>query len=195
MTELDQATKDQLFLEARTHYTWLDRPIDEAVLRRLYDLAKFPPTSANGQPARYVFVTSAEAKDRLRPALSASNVEKTMAAPVCAIIAYDTKWYEQLPRTLPHADARSWFAGNAALIAETGLRNSSLSGAYLMLAARTLGLDVGPMSGFDAAKLDAEFFPDGAWRSNFLCNIGYGDPAKGFPRNLRLPFDEVCRIL
>jgi len=192
---LDEAALRQLFLDARTHIAWRDAPVDEATLRRLWDLARMPPTSANCQPVRVVFVTSAAAKEKLRPALMPGNVDKTMAAPVTAIIGHDMAFHEELPRLFPHADARSWFAGNEALIEQTAFRNGTLQGAYLMLAARALGLDCGPMSGFDAAKVDAAFFPEGRVKTNFLCNIGYGDPAALMPRNPRLAFDEACAIV
>ena len=186
---------DQLFREARTHTAWLPKTVPTELLQQVYDLAKMGPTSANTTPARFVFITTPEAKERLRPALAPLNVEKTMSAPVTAIIAYDTEFYEHLPRLFPHTDARSWFKGNAALIEETGFRNGTLQGAYFILAARALGLDCGPMSGFDQQKLNAEFFPDGKWKSNFLCNLGYGDKGKLFPRGPRLTFDEACRVL
>jgi 3-hydroxypropanoate dehydrogenase len=152
------------------------------------------PTSANCSPARIVFVRSGEAKARLRATLAPGNVDKTMAAPVTAIVAHDLEFHEQLPRLFPHADARSWFAGNDELIRTTAFRNGTLQGAYLVLAARAVGLDCGPMSGFDAAALDAAFFPGTSWRSNFLCNLGYGDPTGLFPRSPRLAFEEACRL-
>jgi 3-hydroxypropanoate dehydrogenase len=153
------------------------------------------PTSANSQPMRVVFVTSASAKDRLKPALAPQNVEKTMTAPVTAIVAHDLEFYEQLPKLLPHVDARTWFAQRPHdQIERAAFQGSSMQGAYLILAARALGLDAGPIGGFDSAKVDAAFFPDGKWRSNFLVNLGYGDPAGLFPRNPRLEFDEACRI-
>lgn len=186
---------DQLFRTARTASYWLPQPVSSDLLREIYNLARLGPTSANASPARFVLLTTPEAKERLRPALSKGNLEKTMSAPVTVIVAYDTEFYEKLPMLFPHADARSWFTGNAALIQETAFRNGSLQGAYFMLAARALGLDCGPMSGFDPAKVDAEFFPDGKWRVNFLCNLGHGDPAKLRPRNPRLSFDEACQIL
>jgi len=164
------------------------------VLRELYELMKWGPTSANLSPARILFLRTKEAKERLRPALMAGNVEKTMAAPVTAIVAYDTEFYETLPTLFPHTDARSWFAGKPALIESTAFRNGTLQGAYMIIAARALGLDCGPMSGFDNARVDAAFFPDGKWKSNFLCNLGYGDPASVKPRNPRLSFEEACRI-
>ena len=186
---------DRLFRHARTHNFWHPRGVSDELLHEIYDLAKFGPTSANSSPMRIVFLKSEEAKERLRPALAPLNVEKSMAAPVVAIIAYDTEFYEQLPKLFPHADARAWFVGNESLVQETAFRNSSLQGAYLMLAARALGLDCGPMSGFDKDTLNAEFFPDGKWKVNFICNLGYGDSTKLFPRNPRLDFDEANVIL
>jgi 3-hydroxypropanoate dehydrogenase len=191
---LPDACLDTVFRAARTHNGFVDRPVTEATLRTLYDLLKWAPTSANSSPARFVFVTSREAKERLRPALSPGNLDKTMAAPVTAIIGYDLEFYEKLPRLFPHTDARSWFAGKPEHILTTAFRNGTLQGAYLIVAARALGLDCGPMSGFDNAIVDAAFFPGGKVKSNFLCNLGYGDPAKVKPRNPRLDFDEVCRI-
>lgn len=190
----DDAALDVMFREARTHTVWQDRPVGEDVLQAAWDLAKMGPTSANCQPARIVFVVSAEAKEKLRPALTPTNVDKTMSAPATAIIAYDLAFYEQLPELYPFADARSWFAGNEALIASTAFRNGSLQGGYFILAARTLGLDCGPMSGFDNAAVDAAFFAGTQVRSNFLCNLGYGDASKLRVRNKRLSFDEACRI-
>jgi 3-hydroxypropanoate dehydrogenase len=186
---------DQIFREARTHNVWLPQPVPAELLHQAYELAVLGPTSANTVPARFVFLTTPEAKERLRPALSAGNLEKTMAAPVTAIIAWDTEFHEKLPKLFPHRDMRSIFAGKPDLIKETAFRNSSLEGAYFILAARALGLDCGPMSGFDASKVDAEFFPDGKWKSNFLCNLGYGDASKLLPRSPRLPFEEACLVL
>jgi 3-hydroxypropanoate dehydrogenase len=186
---------DQIFREARTHNAWLPQPVASELLHQAYELATFGPTSANTTPARYVFLTTPQAKERLRPALSSANVEKTMAAPVTVIIAWDTEFYEKLPKLFPHKDMRSLFLGKPDLIEATAFRNSSLEGAYFILAARGLGLDCGPMSGFDAAKVNAEFFPDGKWKSNFLCNVGYGDATKIFPRSPRLSFEEACLIL
>jgi 3-hydroxypropanoate dehydrogenase len=186
---------NQLFYEARTHTAWQPTPVPVEVLKEAYDLARMAPTSANGSPGRFVFLTTPEAKQRLRPALAPLNVEKTMSAPVTAIIAWDTEFYDQLPKLFPHADMRSYFVGNPALIEETGFRNGSLQGAYFILAARAVGLDCGPMSGFDAEKINAEFFPDGKWKVNFLCNLGYGDKSKLHPRNPRLSFEEACRVL
>ncbi|MFO1155761.1 MAG: malonic semialdehyde reductase [Rhodospirillales bacterium] len=190
----DDAALDVMFRDARTHTAWQDRPVEEDVLRAAWDLAKMGPTSANCQPARIVFVVSAEAKEKLRPALIPTNVEKTMSAPATAIIAYDLAFFEQLPELYPFADARSWFAGNEALIASTAFRNGSLQGGYFILAARALGLDCGPMSGFDNAAVDAAFFAGTQVRSNFLCNLGYGDASKLRVRNKRLSFGEACRI-
>jgi 3-hydroxypropanoate dehydrogenase len=186
---------DQLFLKARTHWVWRPEPVPLELLKELYNVARFGPTSANSSPARFVFLTTPQAKERLRPALSPTNVEKTMTAPVTVIVAWDTEFHDKLPQLFPARDMRSIFAGNAALIHETAFRNGTLQGAYLMIAARGLGLDCGPMSGFDQQKVNAEFFPDGKWKANFLCNIGYGDPSKLFPRNPRLSFDEACRVL
>jgi 3-hydroxypropanoate dehydrogenase len=186
---------DQLFREARTHSAWLPKPIAEQTLRELYDLVRMGPTSANTQPARFVFLTTAEAKQRLLPALAEMNREKTNAAPAVALIAWDTEFYDHLPRTFPHKEMRSVFANNPALAQETAFRNSSLEAGYFIMAARALGLDCGPMSGFNAEKINAEFFPGGKWKINLICNLGYGDPAKLFPRNPRLEFEEACRIL
>lgn len=186
---------DRIFRDARTHSHWLDKSVPEALLRQAWDMARLPPTSANCQPLRVVFVRSPEAKARLRPALAPGNVDKTMAAPVTAILAHDLEFHEKLPKLFPQADARSWFAGNEALIQTTAFRNGSLQAAYFILALRAVGLDCGPMSGFDNAKVDAEFFTGTPVRSNFLVNIGYGDPAKLHPRNPRLDFDEACRVL
>jgi 3-hydroxypropanoate dehydrogenase len=186
---------DTLFREARTHNAWQDKPVSDTLLRAVWELAKMGPTSANCSPMRVVFVKSPEAKERLRPALSAGNLAKTMAAPVTAIIAYDLDFIEQLPRLFPHDNARVWFEGNDELIRTTAFRNGTLQGAYLMMAARALGLDCGPMSGFDNAKVDAAFFPGGRIRSNFLCNLGYGDPKGLFERSPRLSFDEACSIV
>jgi 3-hydroxypropanoate dehydrogenase len=186
---------NQLFREARTHWVWRNEAVPIELLKQAYEIARFGPTSANSSPARFVFITTPEAKERLRPALAPGNVEKTMTAPVTVIVAYDTEFHEKLPQLFPARDMRSVFAGNAALLQETAFRNGTLQGAYLIVAARALGLDCGPMSGFDQQKVNAEFFADGKWKSNFLINIGYGDPAKLFPRNPRLGFDEACRVL
>jgi 3-hydroxypropanoate dehydrogenase len=192
---LSDPALDLIFRSARTHNGWLDRPVEELTLHRLYELFKWGPTSANCSPARIVFVRSREAKERLRPALSPGNLDKTMAAPVTAIIGHDLRFYDRLPQLFPHTDARSWFAGKDELIKTTAFRNGTLQGAYLIIAARALGLDCGPMSGFDQARVDDEFFPGGTVKSNFLCNLGYGDPAKLFARSPRLEFAEACRIL
>ena len=194
MSTIDARALDVLFREARTHNGWQDKPVPESLLHELFDLAKMAPTSANCSPMRVVFVTTPAGKARLKPALAPGNLDKTMAAPVTAIIAQDTLFYEHLPTLFPHADAKSWFVGNDALIQGTMVRNATLQGAYLMLAARAVGLDCGPMSGFDPAKLNAEFFPDGRFQANFLCNLGYGDPAKLFPRSPRFAFEDVCTI-
>jgi 3-hydroxypropanoate dehydrogenase len=185
-----------LFREARTFTHWQDRPVSAVLLEAVYDLFRLGPTSANSCPARVVFVTSADAKEKLKPALSKGNVRQTMAAPVTAVIGYDMLFYEKLGQLYPSSpDARSWFEGKPNAIAETAFRNGSLQGAYLMIAARALGLDCGPMSGFDKAKVDAAFFPDGRVKSNFLCNIGYGDRESLHPRSPRLTFDEACSIV
>lgn len=190
----DQHALDLLFLNARTHNGWQDRPVDDAVLRRVWDLARMGPTSANCSPARIVFAVSAEAKEKLRPALLIGNVDKTMAAPATAIIGYDMAFFERLPELFPHTDARAWFVGNDRLIEMTAFRNGTLQAGYMILAARALGLDCGPMSGFDNGKVDEAFFAGTTIRSNFLCNLGYGDPSKLHPRNPRLDFDDACRI-
>lgn len=186
---------DLMFLEGRTHFVWLDKPVDDNLLRQAYELAKFGPTSVNGCPMRIDFVKSKASKEKLKPFLEPGNVDKTMTAPVTAIIAYDLEFYNQLPKLFPHADARSWFVGKSSFIQDTAFRNGTLQGAYFMLAARSLGLDCGPMSGFNNAGVDMTFFPDSPIRSNFLCNLGYGDSSKLFPRSPRLTFDEVCKIL
>lgn len=191
---IDPKAMDQLFCEARTHNEWLDRPVSDDLLRELFDLMRWPPTSANCSPARIVFVKSPQAKARLLPALIEGNVEKTRTAPVTAIVGYDLEFHEHLPRLFPHTDARSWFAGNAPLIEATAFRNGSLQGAYLIMAARALGLDCGPMSGFDADKVNAAFFGDSSVRVNFLCNLGYGRAEALFPRSPRFDFEDVCRI-
>ena len=192
---IDAAGLDLLFREARTHNKWHDTPITDDTLHQLYDTLKYGPTSANTSPARFVFVRSKEGKQKLAPALSAGNTEKTMAAPVTVIVAYDPKFYEKLPKLFPHnPDAISWFTSNDALAATTAFRNGTLQGAYLLIAARSLGLDVGAMSGFDNAKVDAAFFVDNGWRSNFLVNLGQGDPTGLFQRSPRLPFDEACQL-
>ncbi len=206
---LSEEGMDLLFRQARTYSAWLEKPVSDDTLRQLYDLMKWGPTSANCCPARILFLRTEEAKRRLLPALAPGNVDKTMAAPVTAIIAYDVKFYEQLPKLYPHTDARAWFADTPELAGITARRNSSLQGAYLMIAARALGLDCGPMSGFDNAMVDHEFFPadgqgdafqlehfpDSHVKTNFICNLGYGDPSKLHPRSPRLEFDEACKLL
>jgi 3-hydroxypropanoate dehydrogenase len=192
---LDSTSLDQLFLEARTHMQWLDRPVDDRLLRELYTLARMPPTSANNQPLRLVFVTSAEAKARLLPALAPMNVDKTMTAPVTAIVAHDLEFYDHLPALLPHTDARSWFAAlSPDQIERVAFQGGTLQGAYVMLAARALGLDCGPIGGFNRALVDETFFPEGKWKSNFLLNLGYGDDRALHPRSPRLTFEQACRI-
>jgi len=191
----DDALK-QLFTDARTHNAWQAKDVPDALLREVVDLMKMGPTSANASPTRLVFLKSEAAKQRIAPFLSDANRAKSLAAPVCAIIGYDLAFYEHLPRLFPHnQSARTWFEGNAAVIQATAMRNGSLQGAYFMLAARALGLDCGPMSGFDAAGVDKEFFPDGRVKANFVCNIGYGDPAGLFERSPRFSFEEIAEIL
>lgn len=192
---LDNAALDTLFREARSQNGWLDKPVAEAQLRQLYDLMKWGPTAANGGPARIVFVCSAEARAKLTACVSAGNVDKVSTAPVTAIIGMDMAFYDKLPQLFPHVDARPWFVGQPQLIADTAFRNSSLQGGYFILAARALGLDCGPMSGFDPEKVDAAFFAGTTVKSNFICGLGHGDPAKLFPRSPRLAFDEACRIV
>ena len=193
---LSEAALDQLFRSARTFNAWLPKDVSDAQLHELYELAKFGPTSANSSPMRLIFMKSKEAKEKLSPFLSEGNRAKTMAAPVTAIVATDHAFYEKLPHLFPHADARSWFAGNQPLIDVTAFRNATLQGAYVIIAARSLGLDCGPMSGFDAAGVDAAFFAGTTVRANFLINIGYGDASRDlFPRSPRLSFDEACRIV
>jgi 3-hydroxypropanoate dehydrogenase len=193
-TAISITSIQQLFTAARTHHAWQDRDIADGLLHEIYDLAKWGPTSANSLPMRIVFVKSNSAKEKLMPALAGSNVEQVRAAPVTAIVAYDQKFYDQLPTLFPAFDARSLFASNHSLSEQTAFRNSSLQGAYFILAARALGLDTGPMSGFDNAKVDQAFFENSSWKSNFLCNIGYGDAAKLHPRGPRLGFDQACII-
>jgi len=184
-----------LFRKARTHHTWRPQPVTDEELRALYDLVKWGPTSANSSPARFLFLRTPEAKQRLKPALSPGNVEKTMSAPVTAIIATNYHFYEKMPKLFPHNPAMAEnFAKNSKMAETTAYRNGTLQGGYFILAARAHGLDCGPMSGFDNAKVDAEFFPPDV-KSNFLCNLGYGDESKLFPRNPRLHFDEVCKLL
>jgi 3-hydroxypropanoate dehydrogenase len=199
-TRLNDEALDTLFRKARTHTVWRDKPVTDDTLRQVYDLMSWGPTSANCQPARILFLRTPEAKKRLLPALSPPNVDKTMQAPVTAVIAYDLLFFESLPRLFPNNPAaREWFSGSPELADVTAFRNGTLQGGYFILAARSLGLDCGPMSGFDNAKVDAEFFADGPpssrVKANFLCNLGYGDAAKLFPRNPRLEFEEACRLL
>lgn len=203
-TPINNDALNVLFREARTHNAWLDKPVSEELLRQLYELMRYAPTSANSNPARIIFLRTPEAKERLRPALSPTNVDKTMKAPVTAIVGYDLKFYEQTPKLFPNNPAmRDMFAKSPQLAETTSFRNGTLQGAYMIMAARALGLDCGPMSGFDNAKVDAEFFSASAGnppefievKSNFLCNLGFGDASKLFPRNPRLAFDEFCRVL
>jgi 3-hydroxypropanoate dehydrogenase len=191
----DDETLARLFNQARTHNAWLAKDVPDALLADVVNLMKMGPTSANCSPARIVFVKSEAGKEKLRPCLSPGNVEKTMAAPVTAIIGYDLAFYNFLPRLFPHADAKSWFVGKDEHIRSTAFRNGSLQGAYFMLAARAVGLDIGPMSGFDADAVDAQFFAGTTVRSNFLCNVGYGDGAGLFARSPRLDFDEIATIV
>lgn len=195
---LDDRTLDTLLRQARSHNVWLDKPVTDDQLRQVYDLMKWGPTSANCQPARILFLRTPEAKTRLLPALSPGNVEKTKAAPVTAIIGYDTRFFEHYPGLMPHNPAvRSWFEPpeKAEYTHITAFRNGTLQGGYFLLVARALGLDCGAMSGFDNAKVDAEFFPDGRVRSNFLCNLGHGDASQLFPRSPRLTFEQACRLM
>jgi 3-hydroxypropanoate dehydrogenase len=186
---------DQLFRTARTQNKWQAKPVSPTLLHALYDLLRMGPTSANCSPARFVFVTSDSGRERLKPHLLPSNVSKVMTAPVTVIIGHDLKFYERLPELFPHTDARSWFVGNEPLIQSTAFRNGTLQGAYLILAARSLGLDCGPMSGFNNAGVDQEFFANTTIKSNFICGLGYGDPSGVFARSPRLPFDEACQVV
>lgn len=185
---------DQLFREARTQNKWLDKPVSQTLLQALYDLMRMGPTSANCSPARLVFVATPEGREKLRPFVSPANLPKVMTAPVTVIIGHDLAFHEKLPELFPHADARSWFVGNDKLIETTAFRNGTLQGAYLMMAARAVGLDCGPMSGFDNAAVDKAFFAGTQVKSNFICGLGYGDPSGVFPRSPRLSFDEACQI-
>lgn len=187
---------DIIFRDARTHNAWTSEPVSDETLHKLYDLMKWGPTSANCSPARIVFVTSKEAKEKLAPAMSEGNLKKTMAAPVTAIIGHDLEFYERLPELFPHApEAKTWFNWSKEWAEQTAFRNGSLQGAYFMIAARSLGLDCGPMSGFDMKKVDETFFAGTTVKSNFLCNLGHGDPAGLFGRSPRLPFDDACKII
>ncbi len=189
------AAQAQLFTEARTHNVFLDRPVPDSLLVEALELAKMGPTAANQQPLRVLFLRAKEAKERLRPAMSPGNVEKTMAAPVVAVTGYDLKFFQHLPFLFPHADAKSWFSGNPELAARSAAQSGTLQVGYLILALRAVGLDAGPMGGFDAAKVEAEFFPEGTTKANVIINIGYGDDAKLFPRSPRLAFDQMAKIL
>jgi 3-hydroxypropanoate dehydrogenase len=193
--KLPDTCLDQIFREARTHNAWRDQDVPDALLQAIVDLLKLGPTSANCSPARFLFVKSREAKERLKPHLSEGNRDKTMKAPVCTIIGYDLDFYLHLPKLFPHTDAKSWFEGKKEKIAETAFRNGTLQGAYLIMAARALGLDCGPMSGFDNQGVDREFFAGTQVKSNFLCNLAYGDPTGLFPRSPRFSFDEMARII
>jgi 3-hydroxypropanoate dehydrogenase len=195
-SSIDAAALDQLFRAARTHNKFLDKEVPDSLLKQVVELAQLGPTSANCQPARIVFVKTPEAKARLKPFLSEGNRDKTMSAPVCAIFGHDLEFYENLPRTFPHNQAaKSWFTSNEAFAQATAFRNGSLQGAYFIFAARALGLDTGPMSGYDQAGVDKEFFPGGKIKSNFLINLGYGDPSALMGRLPRLAFDEVAKII
>lgn len=193
--QISKLDADIIFNNARTYRSWLNKPVDDNLLEQIYELMKFGPTSMNCCPMRIVFVKSKKAKERLKPCLDAYNVEKTMNAPVTAIIAYDLKFYEKMTFLWPHADAVKIFEGKDKLIFETAFRNGNLQGAYFIIAARSLGLDCGPMSGFNSAALDQEFFPEGLMKSNFLCNLGYGDPSSLYPRGQRLEFKEIAKVI
>ena len=192
---LDEDARQALFTGARTPARWRDEPVAEEALQEIYALLRLGPTSANCSPARFLFLRSPDARQRLRPALSAGNLDKAMAAPVVAVVAHDPRFYDQLPKLFPHADARAWFAGNPALASETAFRNGTLQGAYLIMAARAVGLDAGPMSGFDTGRVDEIFFVASGWRANFLVSLGHGDPAGLAPRSPRLTFGEACLVL
>lgn len=192
---IDSSALATLFTSARTHNAWLNKPVSDELCQQIYELAKWGPTSANSSPARVVFVKSSSGKEKLVPCMSPGNQEKTKLAPVTAIIAMDMEFYEKLPQLFPHDDARSWFVGNQPVIDATAFRNSTLQGAYLMLAARAYGLDCGPMSGFDADKINATFFANSSVKVNFICNLGYGDASQLFPRSPRLSFEEACKII
>ncbi|MEX2200951.1 MAG: malonic semialdehyde reductase [Dongiaceae bacterium] len=192
---IDEGALAQIFLEARTYDAFRDEPVPDALLRDAWDLARLGPTSANSMPARILFVKSPAAKKRLEPMLSEGNRAKTMKAPVTAIMAYDLEFYEKLPKLFAHTDARSWFVGKQQAIEITAFRNGTLLAAYFIIAARAVGLDCGPMSGFDNAQVDAAFFKGSPWRSNFLCNLGFGDGSDLRPRHPRLEFDEACKIV
>jgi 3-hydroxypropanoate dehydrogenase len=195
MPSISQDSLNQIFHNARTHSAWQAKPVSDEILHQIYESMKWGPTSANSNPARIVFVKSRTAKEKLLTSVSPGNRAKTKSAPVTAIIAGDMEFYEKLPKLSPHVDAKAWFAGNKELIEKTVFRNGSLQGAYFMIAARAHGLDCGPMSGFDNAKVDSAFFEGTSWRSNFICNLGYGEASKLFPRAPRLSFEEACKIL
>lgn len=192
--QINQDALQQLFLDARSHSAWLDKPVTDEQIGQIYDLLKMGPTSANSCPARFVFIKSDSAKQKLKECLDEGNIEKSMTAPVVAIIAMDMEFYDQLPKLFPHTDARSWYAGKDEKVFDAAFRNSSLQGAYLIMAIRSLGLDAGPMSGFNADNLNQTFFSDGQYKANFICAFGYGDESKLYPRGPRLEFDEACRI-
>jgi 3-hydroxypropanoate dehydrogenase len=195
MPSLPQESLNQIFHNARTHSAWQPKPVTDEILQQIYETMKWGPTSANSSPARIVFVKSGPAKEKLLSCVSPGNLEKTKSAPITAIIAGDMEFYEKLPKLAPHVDAKAWFVGNKELIEKTVMRNGSLQGAYLMIAARAYGVDCGPMSGFDNAKVDEAFFNGTTWRSNFICNLGYGEPSQLKPRAPRLSFEEACKIL
>jgi 3-hydroxypropanoate dehydrogenase len=192
---LDDNALAQLFTEAHSHVSWQDKAIPEVLIKQLYDMVKLCPTSANCSPARFVFVTSQEGKQKLKPSLSSGNVEKTMTAPCTVIVAYDEEFYEELPTLFPYADAKSWFTSSPEAAYETAMRNSSMQGAYLISASRALGLDIGAMSGFDPNLLNETFFCENKWKVNFLINLGYGDAEKSHKRLPRLTFEQACKII
>ena len=192
---LDDNALAQLFTEAHSHVSWQDKAIPEVLIKQLYDMVKLCPTSANCSPARFVFVTSKEGKQKLKPSLSSGNVEKTMTAPCTVIVAYDEEFYEELPTLFPYADAKSWFTSSPEAAYETAMRNSSMQGAYLISASRALGLDIGAMSGFDPNLLNETFFSENKWKVNFLINLGYGDGEKSHKRLPRLTFEQACKII
>ncbi|KAA0443626.1 MAG: malonic semialdehyde reductase [Candidatus Thioglobus sp.] len=192
---LDEKALQTIFTKARSQNGWLDKTVSNEQIQQIYELMKFAPTAANTCPARITFVQSDAGKSKLKPHLDDGNVEKAMSAPTVAIIAYDTEFYEKLDYLFPHADAKSWYVGKSDKIKVAGLMNATLQGAYFMLAARSIGLDCGPMGGFNADTLDADFFPDGKTKSIFICAIGYGDESKIFPRSPRLNFDQACKII
>ena len=195
MSKIDQGALDQLFFKARTANGFIDKPVPEALLREAYDIAKMGATSMNTQPTRYVFLNSAQARSRLLPALSPGNLEKTRIAPVTVIVATDTRFYEHMPQVWHKPGAQEMFEGNVPMAQATATRNGTLGGAYFMIAARALGLDCGPMSGVDLAKVNAEFFADGRYQANFVINLGYGDDSLLFDRNPRLSFEQACSVL